>query len=68
MNLKVSFKVLQFSEMIVKYALAALAGWLRWLEQHPVHQKVGGSNPSQGTDVGCMFCPWPGHIEEAIDQ
>ena len=25
----------------------ALAGWLSWLEHHPVHQKVAGSMPSQ---------------------
>ena len=26
----------------------ALAGWLRWLERHPVHNKVVGSVPSWG--------------------
>ena len=26
-----------------------LARWLNWLERHPMHQKVVGSIPSQGT-------------------
>ena len=35
----------------------ALAGWLSWLERHPIHQKVAGSisglgtYQKQGTDV-----------------
>ena len=28
--------------------------WLSWLEHCPIHQKVGGSIPSQGTYLGCV--------------
>ena len=40
----------------------ALAGWLSWLEHHPVHQKVTGLGviPSQGTYLGCGFRPHQG--------
>ena len=30
----------------------AMAGWLSWLEHHPIHQKVAGSIPGQGTYLG----------------
>ena len=32
-----------------KTPTVALAGWLIWLEHHPIHQMVWGSIPSQGT-------------------
>ena len=34
----------------------ALAGVAQWIECRPMNQKVTGSNPSQGTCLGC----WPG--------
>ena len=45
-----------------------LAGWLIWLEHRPIHQKVGGSIPSQGTCLGYGFNPWLGYIWEATDR
>ena len=33
----------------------ALAGLLRWLEQHPVHQKGCEFNCSTVTYLGCAF-------------
>ena len=36
---------------------ALLAGWLSWLEHCPIHQKVKGSFPSQGTYLCCGFNP-----------
>ena len=33
------------------------AGWFSWLECHPVHRKVMGSIPGQGTYLGCGFHP-----------
>ena len=35
----------------------ALARWLSQLGHHPVHQKVAGSIPGQGTHVGGRFNP-----------
>lgn len=32
-------------------------GWLGWLEHRPVHWKVMGLIPSQGTFLGCRFDP-----------
>ena len=46
----------------------ALAGRLSWLGCHPMHQKVVGSIPSQGTHLGCGFNPWLGHLREATNQ
>ena len=43
----------------------ALVGWLSWLEHHPVHQKIAGSIPGQGTDLGCGLNPLSGCIQEA---
>ena len=43
--------------IIKKYYITPLAGWLSWLEHPPVHQKVGGSIPSQGTYLGLEFSP-----------
>ena len=41
---------------------AALAGWLSWLEQLPMHQKFVGSIPGQGTYPGYRFDPHLRHI------
>ena len=34
---------------------AALVAWLSWLERHPVHGKVAGLVPGQGTYPGGRF-------------
>ena len=52
----------------LKKEMSALAQWLSWLEHCPIHQKVAGSIPSQGTFLGCRSDPWSGHIGEATDQ
>ena len=39
----------------LKIEYPTLAGWLSWLECHPVYQKV------------CRFDPWSGHIWEATN-
>ena len=46
----------------------ALARWLSWLECCPIHQKVAGSIPGQGTRLGCGFNTQLAHIWEAINQ
>ena len=46
----------------------ALAGWLSWMECHPVHRKVVGLIPSQDTHVGFRFDTRSGYIQEAINQ
>ena len=46
-------------------ARRALAKWLSWLECHPIHQKVEGLIPSQGTYLGCGFDPWSGCLQKA---
>ena len=33
---------------------------LGWWEHRPMHHKVVGSIPSQGTYLGCRFDPWSG--------
>ena len=45
----------------------ALAEGLSWLEHCPVHQKVAGSVPSQGTNLGCRFDPQSQCVWEATD-
>ena len=35
----------------------ALAGEAQWIECRPVKQVVAGSNPSQGTCLGCSQVP-----------
>ena len=52
----------QPTDACARTVTAALAGWLSRLDHHPVHQKVAGSIPGQGTDLGCGFNPWSGHI------
>ena len=52
----------------LKYQLnSALAGWLSWLER-PIHQKVVGLIPGQGTNLGYGFKPWLWYIPEATSQ
>ena len=36
-----------------KQVCMALAGWLSWLEHHPIHQKAAGLIPQQGSYLGC---------------
>ena len=45
-----------------------LAGWLSWVECHPVHQKAENVIPSHCTHLGCGFGPWSGRIQNAADQ
>ena len=46
----------------------ALARWFGWLNHRPIHQKVVGSIPSQGTHLGCGFDPRLGHVWKATDR
>ena len=52
---------------IKKQPHGALAGWLTWLECCPIHQKLGGSIPGQGTYLGCRFDSQLGCIWEATN-
>ena len=64
-------KLLIFSQLkifVKKFIPSALAGWLSWLKQGPIHQNAVGSIPSQVTYLGCGFDPWWGHVWEATDQ
>ena len=49
-------------------SLLALAGWLSWLERRPVHQRIAGSIPRQGTYLGCGFDLLAGHLWEATSR
>ena len=42
--------------------------WLSWLECCAVHQEVGYSIPSQGTNLGCSFNSQSRYIWEATNQ
>ena len=44
----------------------ALARWLSQLRHHPVHQKVVGSIPGQGTCLGCGFDPCWGKFRRQL--
>ena len=46
-----------------------MARWISWLECPPVHQKVAGSIPCQGTYryLGCRFDPWSRCLWKATD-
>ena len=46
----------------------ALTGMALLVGHHPSKWKFTGSNPSQGTCMGCRFSPWSGHIREATGQ
>lgn len=52
----------------IKATLRILAGWLRWLECCPIHQKAAGWIPGQDTNLGCRFNPWTLHVRDATDQ
>ena len=52
----------------VKKCTPALAGRLSWSEHRPIHRKVAGSIPVQGTCLGCRFSPQSGHVREATNQ
>ena len=41
--------------------------WLSWMECSPINQKVVSSIPTQGTSLGCGFCPWLRHTRETSD-
>ena len=45
----------------------ALAGSLSCVECHPLHQKVAGLIPGQGTYLGCGFNPQSGCVWEATN-
>ena len=45
----------------------ALAGWLSYLQHHPVRQKVAGLIPNQGTYLGCGFNPLVRAQQEATN-
>ena len=45
-----------------------LAGWLKCLDRQPMHQKVAGSIPTQGTYLGCGFNPRSGCVWEGTDE
>ena len=45
----------------------ALTHVVQFVAHRPAKQKVTGSNPSQGTCLGCGFSPWMGHIQETAD-
>ena len=48
--------------------MLALAGWLSWLEHHPIHQKFEGLVPGQGTYLGRGFDTRSGCMWEATGQ
>lgn len=52
----------------IKKLMSDLAGWLSWLEHHPLYQKVTGLIPSQSTNLGFGFDSQSGHAWEATDQ
>ena len=43
----------------------ALARWFSWLECCPLHQRIVGSIPGQGTYLGCRCHPKLGYVREA---
>ena len=56
----------------MSYALkshnVSLARELSWLQRCPVHQKVVGLIPCQGTYLGYGFDPRSEHVREATNQ
>ena len=44
-----------------------MAGWLSWLEHHPIHQKVASFIPGQGTYLGFEFDLWLGQVQKATN-
>ena len=52
---------------ILKFKITvALATVAQWIEYQPVSQKVAGSNPGQGTCLGCKPGPGPGMCERQL--
>ena len=51
-----------------KKCVFALTRWLICLEYCPIHKRVVGSIPSQGTYLGCRFCPQSRSMGEATYQ
>ena len=50
-------KVPEFTELLLKYIVDALAGVAQWIEYWPLNQRVAGLIPSQGTRFGCRPRP-----------
>ena len=51
-----------YEQLHKKEKILALAGWLSWLEHHPVYQKTVDLIPGLGTYLGCGFDPHLGCI------
>ena len=47
----------------IKNVYSCPGQWLSWLKRHPIHQKVVGSIPGQGTFLGCGFDPQMGCVQ-----
>ena len=56
-TLEKSFSVQDSFNVHSTYDPVALAKCLHWSQHHPVHQRVAGSIPGQGTCLGCSFNP-----------
>lgn len=54
--------------MWILKATPALVGWLSWLENCPIHQKVESFIPSEDTYLGCGFSPRLGYIWQATNR
>ena len=48
------------SNKLLRENRRVLAGWLSWLERHPVEEKGAGLIPGQGTHLGRGFDPCQG--------
>ena len=59
---------LHIKKRLLKTLLSALAWWLSWSDCHPLHKKVVGSIPGQGTDLGCGFNSQSGPMWEATNR
>ena len=46
----------------------ALGGVAQWIECQPANRGVPGSNPGQGTWLGCRPGPQLGGVQEATNQ
>ena len=54
-----AFHLLQsFVSLSLKTHDCPLPVWLSWVEHRPVHQKIRGLSPGQGTCLGCALNPW----------
>ena len=52
----------------IKVRSQALAGWLSWLECHPVHQKVEGLIPSPGAYSRQLINVYLSHLHFSLPQ